>query len=149
MQLVQKNTTSQTRTPFHFSLSDHRTDRERIYSLTSVAVTASQILELSSRPWVYCSFMRVLMKYAKRNPRLLTTISASPEKIKKRRKPSKKERDYKKKMKLEEEKKARNERRYEKFLKYGHAQGGSRGKFNRGFSRRRVSGMGGRGDGAT
>jgi hypothetical protein len=71
---------------------------------------------------------------AKRNPRLLTTISEGPEKIKKRRKPSKKERDYKKKMKLEEEKKARNERRYEKFLKYGQTQGGARKSFNRAVS---------------
>ena len=53
-------------------------------------------------------------------------------------------------MKLEEEKKARNERRYEKFLKYGHDQGGggSREKFYRAFYRGRVSGMGGRGGGA-
>jgi hypothetical protein len=62
----------------------------------------------------------------------LTTIPAHPEKIKKRRKPSKKERDYKKKLKLEEEKKARDERRYEKFLKFGQGHTGSREHAGRG-----------------
>jgi len=48
-------------------------------------------------------------------------------------------------MKLEEEKKARNERRYEKFLKYGQTQGGLRRSFGRGVSGGRGSGMRGRG----
>jgi hypothetical protein len=66
---------------------------------------------------------------------LLTTIPAHPEKVKKRRKPSKKERDYKKKIKLEEEKKARNERRYANILKYGQGQTGPRGHATRGRGR--------------
>src|SRR5271170_243643 len=65
---------------------------------------------------------------AKRNPRLLTTIPAHPEKVKKRRTPSKKERDYKKKMKLEDEKRARNERKYEKFLYFGRRERGNSGQ---------------------
>ena len=48
-------------------------------------------------------------------------------------------------MKLEEEKKARNERRYEKFLKYGQTQGGLRGNFSREGSGGRRSGIRGRG----
>lgn len=74
----------------------------------------------------------------------MTTISAIPEKKKKRRNPSKKERDYRKKIKLEEEKKARNERKYEKYLKYGQLQDGQRGDgYKRSFSKR--GGKSGRG----
>lgn len=50
-------------------------------------------------------------------------------------------------MKLEEEKKARIERKYEKYLKYGHAQAGLRGKGYRGSSGGRGSGIRGRGHG--
>ena len=68
----------------------------------------------------------------------MTTIPAHPEKVKRRRTPSKKERDYKKKMKLEEEKRARNERKYEKYLYFGRGERGSSGHslHGRGGSRR-------------
>ena len=106
-----------------------------------MAMSASQILELSSHPWVLPVHFASLIQAAKRNPRLLTTIPASPEKPKKRRKPSKKERDYKKKIEAEEERKLRNERKYEKYLKYGNQQGGSRGSSDRRGSSGRGRGM--------
>jgi hypothetical protein len=68
----------------------------------------------------------------------LTTIPNAEEKPKKRRKPSKKERDYCKRMKLEEEKRERNERKYEKFLRYGAASSGVVG--GRGSARGREGG---------
>jgi hypothetical protein len=55
---------------------------------------------------------------------MLTVIPHALEKRRKRRKPSKRERDYKKKMALEEEKRERDEKRYGKFLKYGQSRGG-------------------------
>lgn len=67
----------------------------------------------------------------------MTTISAHPEKARKRRRPSKKERDYKKKLKLEEERRAKDGKRYEKYLKYGQGQNKSRESSQRGSFLRR------------
>jgi hypothetical protein len=119
--------------------SNFRNDKRRMSKLVSVAVTASELIASSREPWV-CAPLTLLTQAAKRNPRLLTTIPAHPEKIKKRRRPSKKERDYKKKIKLEEEKKARDERRYEKFLKFGQGHAGSRGHAGRGRGRDEIRG---------
>jgi len=65
------------------------------------------------------------------NPRLIIRIPAdTKEQVKKRRRPSKKERDHKKKVKLELEKQAREEKRYGKFLKFGQGiRGGRSGSF--------------------
>jgi hypothetical protein len=43
--------------------------------------------------------------------------------MRKRRKPSKKERDYKKRMKAEEERKAKYQQRYQGVSRYGNAKG--------------------------
>ena len=48
-------------TPLSFTVSDGRNDKERISQLVSVAVTASDIIELSNRPWVVSPLWSKLM----------------------------------------------------------------------------------------